>query len=126
MAISFAAYAFLGYQHDAPIEATPLTLATTKLHDGDTLGFSADLTAATSTPVHVMYVVSSTTSAGRPREKTYFLLRGTAEPDRKLHLAKSHTLRSTATVKLTPGPCTIALQVNGRRLPAADFRILEA
>ena len=119
------AYTFLGYQHDAPVEVTPLTLERTELHDGDTLSFSADLTTTASAPVHVMYVISSTTPTGKPREKTYFLVRGTAEPGRGLRLAKNHVLRSTATVKLTPGPYSIALQVNGRRFLAADFRVLE-
>ncbi|WP_431983066.1 hypothetical protein [Streptomyces qinglanensis] len=120
------AYTFLGYQHDAPIEVAPLTLERTELYDGDTLGFSAELTTTATAAVHVMYVISSTTPTGKPREKAFFLLRDTAEPGRGLRLAKSHTLRSTATAKLTPGPHSIALQVNGRRFPAADFRLLEA
>ncbi|GGT56354.1 hypothetical protein GCM10010271_70270 [Streptomyces kurssanovii] len=39
-----AAYAFLGYAHDAPIDLSPLTLERTELADGDTLSFSATLT----------------------------------------------------------------------------------
>ncbi|MFG2129697.1 hypothetical protein ACGFNV_18105 [Streptomyces sp. NPDC048751] len=39
------AYAILGYAHDAPISLTSLTLERTGLRDGDTLNFSAALTA---------------------------------------------------------------------------------
>ncbi|WP_030841482.1 hypothetical protein [Streptomyces sp. NRRL S-475] len=119
-----AAYTFLGYAHDAPVELTPLTLQRTELADGDTLSFSAALTTTAAVPVHAMFVISSTTPTGKPREKVYFLLRGTAEPDRKLLLAKDHVLRSTATVKLTPGAYSIALQVNGRRFPSVAFTVL--
>ncbi|KFG71418.1 DNA alkylation repair protein [Streptomyces mutabilis] len=119
-----AAYAFLGYSHDAPIDLSPLTLERTELTNGDTLSFSATLTTTAAAPVHVMFVISSTTPTGKPREKVYFLLRGTAEPHSELQLTKDHVLRSTATAKLTPGAYSIALQVNGRRFPAAAFTVL--
>lgn len=83
------AHGILGYDHDAPIELTPLVLERTELRDGDTLSFSAALTTSASVPVHVMFVVSSTTRTGKPREKVYFLLRGTAEPNKELQLARS-------------------------------------
>ncbi|MFE9968660.1 hypothetical protein [Streptomyces sp. NPDC005525] len=121
-----AAYAFLGYAHDAPVELTPLVLERTELFDGGTLSFSAALTTTATAPVHVMFVIFSTTQAGKPREKVYFFLRGTAEPGRGLQLAKDHVLRSTAAVKLTPGSYAIALQVNGRRFPATAFHVREA
>ncbi|WP_405735070.1 hypothetical protein OG607_41845 [Streptomyces sp. NBC_01537] len=121
-----AAYAFLGYAHDAPVELTPLVLECTELSDGDTLSFSAALTTTVTAPVHVMFVISSTTQGGKPREKVYFLLRGTVEPGRELQLAKDHVLRSTATVKLTPGAYSVAFQVNGRRFPATAFHVREA
>lgn len=119
------AYAFLGYASDAPIEISPLALERTEFVDGDTLTFSATLTATASAALHVMYVISSTTPHGKPREKVYFLTRAVAEPGRSLPLAKSHALRSTATMKLAPGPHSIALQVNGRRFPAAQFQLVE-
>ncbi|MGW1107373.1 hypothetical protein [Streptomyces sp. NPDC002540] len=120
------AYAFLGYAPDAPVELTPLVLERTELVDGDTLSFSATLTTSAPVPVHVMFVISSTTRTGKPREKVYFLLRGTGKPGEELPLAKDHVLRSTSTVELTPGAYSIALQVNGRRWPAAAFRVQEA
>jgi hypothetical protein len=120
------AYAFIGYAPDAPVELTPLVLERTELVDGDMLSFSATLTTTAQVPVHVMFVISSTTRTSKPREKVYFLLRGTGKPGEKLPLAKDHVLRSTATVELTPGVHSIALQVNGRRFPAAAFRVREA
>lgn len=119
------AYAFLGYERDAPIEVSPPRLDRTQFVDGDTLAFSATLTATASTPVHVMYVISSTTAHGQPREKVYFLTRTVAKPATPLPLTKAHALRSTATMTLVPGPHTIALQVNGRRFPAVPFQLNE-
>lgn len=120
------AYAFLGYASDAPIDVSPLSLERTQLIEGDTLAFSATLTARASAAVHVMYVISSTTQRGASRERVYFLARTTVEPDQALPLAKRHVLRSTATINLKPGPHTIALQVNGRRFPAVPFHVLKA
>ncbi|MGW1411798.1 hypothetical protein [Streptomyces sp. NPDC002403] len=121
-----AAYAFLGYAHDAPVELTPLVLERTEFVEGDTLSFSASLTTTTPVALHVMFVISSTTRTGRPREKVYFLLRGAGRPGERLLLAKDHVLRSTVTADLTPGAHSIALQVNGRRFPATTFRVREA
>ncbi|WP_326812393.1 hypothetical protein OIE62_07095 [Streptomyces scopuliridis] len=118
------AYAFLGYPHNAPVELTPLVLERTELVDGDVLSFSAALTTTVAVPVHVMFVISSTTPTGKPREKVYFLNRNTVEPRRPLPLAKPHKLRSTATTKITPGPYTLAIQVNGRRFPAVPFTVV--
>ncbi|MCM2579732.1 hypothetical protein [Streptomyces meridianus] len=101
-------------------------LERTELSDGGTLRFSAALTSTAAAPVHVMFVISSKTQGGKPREKVYFLLRGTAEPGHELQLAKDHVLRSTATVKLAPGVYSIALQVHGRRFPATAFHLREA
>ncbi|MFI6113257.1 hypothetical protein [Kitasatospora sp. NPDC051164] len=120
------AYAFLGYPHDAPLDLTPLALERTELADGDVLSFSATLTTTVAVPVHVMFVISSTTPTGKPREKVYFLNRNTVQPGRPLLLSKPHKLRSTATTKITPGPHTVAIQVNGRRFPAVPFTVVAA
>ncbi|WND40739.1 hypothetical protein RI578_41340 (plasmid) [Streptomyces sp. BB1-1-1] len=120
------AYAFLGYPHDAPLELTPLVLERTELADGDVLSFSAALTATVAVPVDVMFVISSTTPTGKPREKVYFLSRTTVQPGRPLLLSKPHKLRSTATTKVTPGPYTVAIQVNGRRFPPVSFTVISA
>jgi 3-methyladenine DNA glycosylase AlkC len=120
------AYALLGYAHDAPVDVTPLSLERTELVDGDTLSFSATLTSSAPAPVHVMYVISSTTQRGALREKVYFLTRSVAEPGQPLPLARPHLPRSTATMKLTPGLYSLAIQVNGRRFPAVPFQVLKA
>ncbi|CAM5504459.1 MULTISPECIES: hypothetical protein [Streptomyces] len=120
------AYALLGYAHDAPIALTPLVLERTELREGDTLNFSASLTATATAPVHVMIVISTTGPSGRPREKVAFLRRATAEPGQELRLAKAHPLRSTARWKVSPGSYSLALQVNGRRFPAVAFTVVDA
>ncbi|WP_328774847.1 hypothetical protein OHU17_00395 [Streptomyces goshikiensis] len=119
------AYALLGYAHDAPIALTPLVLERTELRDGDTLDFSAVLTATATAPVHVMIVIVTTGPSGRPREKVAFVRRATAEPGQELRLAKSYPLRSTARWKVAPGSYSLALQVNGRRFPAVAFTVLD-
>jgi hypothetical protein len=72
-----------------------------------------------------MYVISSTTPQGSPREKVYFPTRAVAEPGKPLSLTKAHALRSTATMKLASGPHTIALQINGRRFPMVPFQLAD-
>ncbi|MGW2439460.1 hypothetical protein ACWCY1_22315 [Streptomyces goshikiensis] len=119
------AYALLGYAHDTPIALTPLILERTELRDGDTLDFSAVLTATATAPVHVMIVIVTTGPSGRPREKVAFVRRATAEPGQELRLAKSYPLRSTARWKVSPGPYSLTLQVNGRRFPAFAFTVLD-
>lgn len=119
------AYAILGYAHDAPITLTPLTLERTELRDGDTLNFSATLTATTTAPVHVMIVIATTGQNGQPREKVSFLRRATAKPGQELRLDKAHPLRSTARWKVSPGSYSLALQVNGRRFPSVAFTVLD-
>ncbi|MFF3957443.1 hypothetical protein ACFYY1_30160 [Streptomyces sp. NPDC001890] len=118
------AYAILGYAHDAPIALSPLTLERTELHEGDTLNFSAALTATATTPVHAMIVIATAGQNGRPREKVSFLRRATAKPGEDLSLAKAHPLRSTAQWKVSPGSYSLALQVNGRRFPSVAFTVL--
>lgn len=120
------AYALLGYAHDAPITLTPLVLERTELRVGDTLNFSAALTATATAPVHVMIVIATTGPSGRPREKVAFVRRATVEPGQELRLAKAHPLRSTARWKVSPGTYSLALQINGRRFPAAAFTVLDA
>ncbi|MGW1548233.1 hypothetical protein [Streptomyces sp. NPDC002346] len=119
------AYAILGYAHDTPITLTPLALERTELRDGDTLNFSAALTATTTAPVHVMIVITATGHNGRPREKVSFLRRATAKPGQELRLAKAHPLRSTARWRVSPGSHSLALQVNGRRFPSVAFTVLD-
>jgi 3-methyladenine DNA glycosylase AlkC len=119
------AYELLGYASDVPVALSPVHLERTELTDGDTLTFTADLSCAATAPLHVTYVISSTTRTGARREKVYFLTRATVEANRPLPLAKQHILRSTATTKITPGPCTLEIQVNGQRFPPVQFQVLE-
>ena len=119
------AYELLGFATDAPVELSPIRLARTELTCGDELAFAADLTSPVTAPVHAMYVITSTTRTGARREKVYFLTRATVEANRPLPLTKRHRLRSTATTKITPGPHTLQIQVNGHRFPPAPFQVSE-
>jgi len=119
------AYEFLGYASDAPVEVSPVRLERTELHAGETLVFCADLSARATVPLHVTYVISSTTPRGARREKVYFLSRVTAEPGQPLVLTKEHLLRPTGTTAVRPGAYALQIQVNGRRCPAAGFQVLE-
>lgn len=119
-----AAYEFLGYANDAPIEVSPVRIQVTQLPVGERLVFHTDLSAMDTLPLHVTYVISSTTQRGSRREKVYFLCRSTARPGSPLTLTKAHHLRSTATTTITPGRYGLAIQVNGRRYPEAEFQVV--
>ncbi|MFJ9683577.1 hypothetical protein ACIRP2_36920 [Streptomyces sp. NPDC101194] len=96
----------------------------TELREGDTLSFSAALTATATAPVHVMFVIATTRQNGQPREKASFLRRATAEAGQELRLTKALSLHSTARWKVSPGSYSLALQVNGRRFPSVAFTVL--
>lgn len=117
------AYAALGYASDLPIEMSPIRIDRDHLCDGDTLTFTAEVTSPVTAPIHVMYVIASTTSRGKPREKVFFLTRTTLRGGQPLALVKRHPLRSTATVKITPGPHTLQIQVNGNRVSSIPFHV---
>ena len=119
------AYEFLGYASDAPVDVAAVRLERTELHAGETLVFHTALTTSAPAPLHVTYVISSTTRRGAHREKVYFLNRVTAKPGQPLSLTKAHHLRPSGTAAVRPGPHTLQIQVNGRRHPAARFQILE-
>ncbi len=115
------AYAALGYATDLPIDMSPIHVDRDRLSDGDTLTFTAELSSPVTVPVHVMYVISSITRRGAHREKVFFLSRTTVRSGQALTLTKKHHLRSTATAKITPGPHTLQIQVNGKRIRSTPF-----
>ncbi len=119
------AYEFLGYATDAPVDISAVRLERTQLHAGETLVFHTDLSARATVPLHVTYVIASTTQRGARREKVYFLSRVTAEPGRPIALTKEHLLRATGTAAIRPGAYAVEIQVNRRRFPAAEFQVLE-
>lgn len=118
------AYEYLGFASDAPIEVATIRMPRSEIRPGESLVFETDLSTKASLPLHVTYVISSTTQRGARREKVYFLCRATAEPGRILTLSKTHQLRTTATTTITPGTYTLAIQVNGRRYPETRFRVV--
>ncbi|MGC5346999.1 hypothetical protein [Streptomyces sp. DT171] len=120
-----AAYEFLGYPSDPPVELSPIRLDRTRLRLGETLGFAADLTAAASAKLRVNYVLSSPTKTGKRREKVYVLKTTEAKAGQTIELGKRHPLRSTATVALVPGAYTLLISVNGRRSAPAEFQVSE-
>ncbi|MDX2935601.1 hypothetical protein [Streptomyces ipomoeae] len=122
---SEAAYEFLGHPSNPQVELSPIRLERTQLHIGDTLGFSADLTAVASAKQRANHVLSSPTKTGKRREKAYALKTTDAETGQTIALSKQHPLRSTATVTLLPGSCTLELHVNGRRFEPAEFQVTE-
>ncbi|MFF0433885.1 hypothetical protein ACFYU9_16860 [Streptomyces sp. NPDC004327] len=73
--------------------------------------------------MHVMYVLTRTDPDTTAGEKVAHLTRATVEAGSPLHLAKTHTLRSSGASTLAPGSYQLALQVNGRRHPPALLRI---
>ncbi|MFK0258705.1 hypothetical protein [Streptomyces sp. NPDC090445] len=83
------AYTLTGFDPQASVSVTPLRLPRTAYRLGDSLAFEADLTAATDTPVHVMYVLTRTDPVSRAGEKVGHLTRATVKAGTPLHLAKT-------------------------------------
>jgi 3-methyladenine DNA glycosylase AlkC len=120
-----AAYEFLGYQTNPPVELSAIRLERTRLNDGDTLEFSVDLSATSAASLRVNYVIASPGQRGARREKVFFLKTATAAAGQTLRLAKRHALRSTSTSRLRPGTHAVAIQVNGRRFDEAEFQVVD-
>ncbi|MFF5019507.1 hypothetical protein [Streptomyces sp. NPDC001165] len=118
-----AAYEFLGYPSDPPVELSPIRLESNQLRIGERLVFAADLTAAASTKLRVNYVLSSPTKTGGRREKAYVLKTTAVHAGQTIELSKQHTLKSTATVTLVPGEYTLEIHVNGRRSEPVAFEV---
>ncbi|WP_435058089.1 hypothetical protein [Streptomyces sp. bgisy060] len=120
-----AAYEFLGYPSDPPIQLSPVRLESNQLRLGDRLVFAADLTAAATANLRVNYVISSPTKTGKRRVKAYVLKTTAIQTGQTIELGKEHTLKSTATVTLIPGTYAIEIQVNGRSSAPVEFTVVE-
>ncbi|MFB0629451.1 hypothetical protein [Streptomyces sp. AB3(2024)] len=120
-----AAYEFLGYPAEPPITLPSLHLERHELREGETLAFTAELSATAPAKLRVSYVISSTTLTGSQRKKVYFLKDTSAEAGQALNLSKAHRVRTTATNTIRPGTHTLTLQVNGRRFAPTKFQVLE-
>lgn len=118
------AYQFLGYATDAAVEVSAIRLRRATLRAGEALEFDATLSATQSRQLHVTYVISSTTSTAKRREKVYFLCRTAIEAGCDLTLAKTHILRSTAAQPVPVGNYALAFQVNGCRSDWASFKVI--
>ncbi|MFM9462732.1 hypothetical protein ACKI1K_07740 [Streptomyces scabiei] len=121
-----AAYEFLGFPSNPPVKLSPIRLDYTQVRIGDTLSFTADLTAAAASKLRVNYVISSPTRTAKRRVKVYVLKTTEVEAGQTIALSKRHCLRSTATVALMPGSYTLELQINGRSFGTEEFQVLAA
>lgn len=120
-----AAYEFLGYPSNPPVELSPIRLERPAVRLGDSLVFSADLTGLGSAKLRVNYVLSSSTRSGKRREKVYVLKTTEISAGQTVGLSKQHPLRSTASMTLIPGTFTLELHVNGRRFDPVEFEVVE-
>ncbi|MFI6528236.1 hypothetical protein [Streptomyces uncialis] len=120
-----AAYEFLGYPADPPVELSPLCLESSQLRIGERLVFAADLTATGAAKLRVNYVLSSPTKTGKRRVKAYVLKTTAVQAGQTIELSKQHALTSTSTVTLVPGTYTLEIQVNGRPSAPAEFHVAD-
>ncbi|MFC5905144.1 hypothetical protein [Streptomyces zhihengii] len=94
-----------------------------ELREGDTLDFSAALTAtSTTTPIHVMIVIATTGPTGRPREEVAFVRRVIAESGQDLRLAKAHPLRRRHAGRPPPAPTSSPFRSTAAASPRSAFQ----
>ncbi|MCQ1577108.1 hypothetical protein [Streptomyces parvus] len=120
-----AAYDFLGYPSDPPVELSPLRLESNHLRIGERLVFAVDLTATGAAKLRVNYMLSSPTRTGKRRVKAYVLKTTAVQAGQTIKLSKQHALTSTSTVTLAPGKYTLEIQVNGRPSAPAEFHVAD-
>lgn len=115
----------LGYRADVPVDVD-LQLAETEIARGDPLRFEVRLTAQSSAPVLVDYVLWLRKADGGLRPRVFKLKQGAVQPGTPLTLSRTHKLKWDATTfRLYPGAQRIGIQVNGRVMSEAEFTLLE-
>lgn len=117
--------ALLGYRADAPVSLTSLALDRNSVAQGEKIRFDVVLSAPEKTPVLVDYVLEFYRGeAQSPRRKVMKLGQGVVAPDAPLVLHKQYRVPLDATtLKVTPGPHRIEIQVNGRIIGAVGFEV---
>lgn len=116
----------LGFHADAPVSVEALGVGGAQITIGNALEVVASLRTDAANPVPVMvdYVLTFHRPSGRPGEKVFKLKQGEIPAGGTLTLSKRHPLKGNATTfKLHPGPHSLALQVNGKRLTEVEFEL---
>ncbi|MEM9636959.1 MAG: hypothetical protein AAGA94_04885 [Pseudomonadota bacterium] len=120
------AMVMLGYDPDAAVELTALSLPKTA-RIGDAVAVEFTLTAPEKTPVLVDYVFSRPRADGKMSEKVHKVKQAVLRAGTPMSFAKTHRLKGDATTyRLFPGTHRIDVQVNGRILGGADLEVTEA
>lgn len=118
----------LGFHADAPVRVETLDVGGAHVAIGDALQVSACLRTDAAAPVPVMvdYVLTFHRPSGRPGQKVFKLKQAEIPAGGTLSLSKRHPLKGNATTfKLHPGPHSLALQVNGKRLTEIAFELTD-
>jgi 3-methyladenine DNA glycosylase AlkC len=116
------ALALLGYDADAQVTLTSMTLCPQNPAIGEVMTLEAELCADALTPVVVDYVIWFRKSDGSEAPKVFKIKQAEIAPGRPLTLTKKHRFKGDATTfRLYPGAHRLALQVNGRQLKSIAF-----
>jgi hypothetical protein len=114
----------LGYLRDAPVTAQ-IRITDTQVVIGGALDFEVVLDAAQHAPVLVDYRISFARPRGKQAEKVFKLKTAEIAAGKPLHIAKKHKFKAGAsTFTLHAGAHRITVQVNGRDVAQADFKLV--
>lgn len=118
------AMAQLGYSPDADVTVTDFAISPEVLAIGDAAQVTCTLTAPTTTPVIVDYVIDFVKANGSTAPKVSKFKVLELKPDQSTTLKKKHVFKGNATTfKLYPGAHRIHLQINGKIVASQPFTL---
>ena len=121
------ALALIGCHPDPEIDVGPLALdpANGKVSIGGTLRFAFDITARAEELLLVDFGIGFLRASGKVSEKVFKLKQLTPGAGETVRLSKSYTFRANSTtLRLYPGPQSLFVQINGKRVGEAAFDLV--
>lgn len=120
------ALSLVGFEPPRQLEAS-LRTSETSVAIGDPIGLSARLENGSSRPQKIMvdYVVHYVRKGGKSSQKVFKWKSLELPAKDSVELAKSHSMRVTTVRALYAGIHKVELQVNGKRIAEASFRLVE-
>ena len=118
------AMAMLGYDPGAEVALAELKITPDAPRIGDRAVVEITLSAPTTTPVLVDYMIAFQRPSGAVREKVFKVKQAVISHGKPLHLKKTQVFKGDATTyALVPGPHRLSVMVNGVMRGRIDFEL---
>jgi len=118
----------MGYDPDAQITVSELTLGSDEIRVGDTLTFSFKVTSQEKRPSSLMidYVIHYLKANDRQKPKVFKATKKTIAPGETITIEKTRSFKKINTRPYYPGQHSLEVQINGKRYAWVDFILTTA